>query len=170
VSIRDEDGAEVEPGESGEIWVRGEQVSGEYLGRDSRVTAEGWFPTADGGSLDAGGFLYVEGRIDDIIIRGGENISPGEIEDVLLTHPSIRDAAAVGIPDTQWGEVIAVAVVAAPGATVDAADVQAHVRERMRSSRTPDHVVVVEELPYNETGKLLRRVLRSDMAHLGNGD
>ena len=87
VSIRDDDGQSSSlPGTSGEIWVRGEQVSGEYLGRDSRVTAEGWFPTNDGGSLDEAGYLYVEGRIDDIIIRGGENISPGEIEDVLLTH------------------------------------------------------------------------------------
>lgn len=170
VSIRDEEGNEVGAGASGEIWVRGEQVSGEYLGRDSRVTAEGWFPTNDGGSLDDAGYLYVEGRIDDIIIRGGENISPGEIEDVLLTHDAIRDAAAIGIPDTQWGEVIAVAVVAAPGTDVDAADVQEFVKARMRSSRTPDHVVVVDELPYNETGKLLRRVLRQDLAHLGSDE
>jgi len=168
VSIRDEEGNEVEPGTSGEIWVRGEQVSGEYLGRDSRVTAEGWFPTNDGGSLDAAGYLHVEGRIDDIIIRGGENISPGEIEDVLLTHPDVRDAAAIGIPDAQWGEVIAVAVVPAAGAEIDGEAVQSFVRERMRSSRTPDHVVVVDELPYNETGKLLRRVLRDDLAHLSS--
>lgn len=170
VSIRDEDGAEAGPGVSGEIWVRGEQVSGEYLGRDSRVTADGWFPTNDGGSIDEGGYLFVEGRIDDIIIRGGENISPGEIEDVLLTHDAIRDAAAIGVPDTQWGEIIAVAVVTADGAEVDGAQIQEFVKGRMRSSRTPDHVVVVDELPYNETGKLLRRVLRNDLAHLGSSD
>ena len=170
VSIRDEEGNEVGAGQSGEIWVRGEQVSGEYLGRDSRVTAEGWFPTNDGGSLDDAGYLYVEGRIDDIIIRGGENISPGEIEDVLLTHDAIRDAAAIGIPDTQWGEVIAVAVVPAADVEIDVADIQEFVKARMRSSRTPDHVVVVDELPYNETGKLLRRVLRQDLARLGSDD
>ncbi len=170
VSIRDEEGSPIGVGESGEIWVRGEQVSGEYLGRDSRVTSEGWFPTNDGGSIDDAGYLYVEGRIDDIIIRGGENISPGEIEDVLLTHPAIRDAAAIGIPDTQWGEVIAVAVVVGSGESVEPADVQSFVKDQMRSSRTPDHVVVVDELPYNETGKLLRRVLRSDLSHLGTQD
>ncbi len=167
VSIRDEDGQEVAVGDSGEIWVRGEQVSGEYLGRDSRVTADGWFPTNDGGSVDEAGYLFVEGRIDDIIIRGGENISPGEIEDVLLMHDAIRDAAAVGVPDTQWGEVIAVAVVTSAGTNPTPDDVKAFVRERMRSSRTPDHVVVVDELPYNETGKLLRRLLREQLAHLG---
>lgn len=106
--------------------------------------------------------------MDDIIIRGGENISPGEIEDVLLTHDAIRDAAAIGIPDTQWGEVIAVAVVADDG--VDEAELKDFIRGKMRSSRTPDHVVMVDELPYNETGKLLRRVLRENLAHLGSSE
>lgn len=168
VSIRDDEGQPVEAGVSGEIWVRGEQVSGEYLGRDSRVTAEGWFPTNDGGSVDADGYLYVEGRIDDIIIRGGENISPGEIEDVLLSHPTISDAAALGVPDNQWGERVAAVVVAAPGAEINVADLQEFVKGQLRSSRTPDHIEVRSELPYNETGKLLRRVLRTELAHLGD--
>ena len=76
VSIRDDNGVEVAEGQSGEIWVRGEQVSGEYLGQGKKLTDDGWFPTNDGGSIDQGGYLFVEGRIDDIIIRGGENISP----------------------------------------------------------------------------------------------
>ncbi|MCY4272602.1 MAG: class I adenylate-forming enzyme family protein [bacterium] len=164
VDIRDEEGNPVPAGTSGEIWVRGEQVSGEYLGRDSRVTADGWFPTNDGGSLDADGFLYVEGRIDDIIVRGGENISPGEIEDVLLSHRSVVDAAAVGVPDEQWGEAVAAVVVAAKGQTVDVAELQEFVKGRMRSSRTPDRIEVRQELPYNETGKLLRRILRDELA------
>ncbi len=166
VEIRDEEGQPVGPGTSGEIWVRGEQVSGEYLGRDSRLTPDGWLPTNDGGSIDAAGYLYVEGRIDDIIIRGGENISPGEIEDVLLGLDEIADVAALGVPDEQWGEVIAVAIVPAEGSTVDADTLRAHVKERLRSSRTPDHVVVMDELPYNETGKLLRRVLRDQFSDL----
>lgn len=169
VSIRDDAGAEVPAGSRGEIWVRGDQVSGEYFGRGSRVTSDGWFPTNDGGSLDDAGYLYVEGRIDDIIIRGGDNISPGEIEDVLLTHPAIQDAAAIGIPDAQWGEVIAVAVVIRPDTAVEAGEIREFVKDRMRSSRTPDHVVIADALPHNETGKLLRRVLRDEMAHLGTG-
>lgn len=164
VDIRDEEGDPVPTGISGEIWVRGEQVSGEYLGRNSRVTPDGWFPTNDGGSLDDDGYLYVEGRIDDIIVRGGENISPGEIEDVLLSHPSVADAAAVGVPDEQWGEAVAAVVVPAKGQTVDIAELQEFVKTQMRSSRTPDCIEVREELPYNETGKLLRRILRDELA------
>ena len=170
VSIRDEVGAEVPVATAGEIWVRGEQVSGEYQGRESRLTADGWLPTNDGGSIDEDGYLYVEGRLDDVIIRGGENISPGEIEEVLLAHPSVRDVAALGIPDTQWGEVIAVVVVPEHDTEVDAESLRAHARKHMRSSRTPDHVVVVDELPYSEMGKLLRKKLRSDLAHLESSE
>ncbi len=166
VEIRDTDGHAVEPGETGEIWVRGEQVSGEYLGHGSRVDDGGWFPTRDGGWLDADGYLYLTGRLDDIIIRGGENISPGEIEDVLAAHPDVAAAAAVGIPDEQWGERVAAVVVAAPGATVDVALLQDHAQRELRSSRTPDVIVVREELPFSDTGKLLRRVLRDELASL----
>ena len=169
VDIRDEEGNPVPAGASGEIWVRGEQVSGEYLGRNSRVTPDGWFPTNDGGSLDGDGYLFVEGRIDDIIVRGGENISPGEIEDVLLSHQSVADAAAVGVPDEQWGEVVAAVVVPAPGQAVDIGDLQEFVKTRMRSSRTPDRIEVRDELPYNETGKLLRRILRDELAGSSHG-
>lgn len=166
VTIRDESGTEVDAGVSGEIWVRGEQVSGEYLGLGSRVNDDGWFPTNDGGAIDADGYLFVEGRIDDIIIRGGENISPGEIEAVLLRHSDIREAAAIGIPDEQWGEIIAAVLVLSEGSTLSQGDVQTLVTGELRSSRSPDHVVVVDELPYNETGKLLRRTLKADLAHL----
>ena len=91
-------------GESGEIWVRGEQVSGEYLGR---VRGRDWFPTGDGGFFDAFGFLDIEGRLDDVIVRGGENISPGEIEEALREHPAIAEVAVCAIPSQEWGEVIA---------------------------------------------------------------
>ncbi len=170
VSIRDDEGAEVPTGESGEIWVRGEQVSGEYVGRDSRMTPDGWLPTNDGGRLDADNYLFVEARLDDIIIRGGENISPGEIEDVLLAHDAIVDAAAIGLPDDQWGEVVAAVVVPAQGAEISVPEVQDFVQDKLRSSRTPDHIVIAEALPYNETGKLLRRTLKTDLAHLVAGD
>ena len=166
VSIRDEEGKVLTAGSSGEIWVRGEQVSGEYLGHGTKLTDDGWFPTNDGGFLDEEGYLFVEGRIDDIIIRGGENISPGEIEEALLTHPEIRDAAAIGMPDTQWGEIIVAVIVLSPGSNVPVDEVKAFVNDQLRSSRTPDHVVTMDELPYNETGKLLRRVLRENLSGL----
>ena len=163
VSIRNDEGIEVPIGESGEIWVRGEQVSGEYLGQGKKLTDDGWFPTNDGGSIDDAGYLFVEGRIDDIIIRGGENISPGEIEEVLLNHPNIRDAAAVGVPDEEWGEVIIAVVVSRDAESFSESMIKDFTKEHLRSSRTPDKVIQVDELPYNETGKLLRRVIKAEL-------
>ncbi len=162
VEIRDEAGAPVDAGVVGQIWVRGEQVSGEYLGRDDDPAA-GWFNTRDAGRVDAAGYLYVHGRLDDVIVRGGENLSPGEIEQVLLDHPAVMDAAVVGLPDDEWGERVAAAVVLANGADVSEQELQDHVRERLRSARTPEHVAFLAELPYSETGKLLRRVLREEL-------
>ena len=163
IEIRDEEGHVLGPGERGEIYVRGEQVSGEYEGRGSVVDNEGWFPTRDAGSMDEEGFLFLEGRADDVIVRGGENLSPGEIEDVLLEHPTVADAAVVGIPDEQWGEGVAAAVVAKKGATINVEELQQWVNDHMRSSRVPGVIAVWDELPYNETGKLLRRVVKAEL-------
>lgn len=160
VSIRDEEGNPVEAGVPGEVWVRGEQVAGEYLQQGSKLTPDGWFPTNDGGELDADGYLYVTGRLDDVIIRGGENISPGEIEDVLLTHPGVTDVAVIGVPNDQWGETIGAVIVG----TATEEELKALVAERLRSSRSPDTIIYRDELPYNDTGKLLRRVLRAELA------
>jgi acyl-CoA synthetase (AMP-forming)/AMP-acid ligase II len=146
--------------------VRGEQVSGEYLEKGSLLDHDGWFPTRDGGYMDDGGYLFVQGRNDDVIIRGGENMSPGEIEDVLLTDDRVKEAAAIGVPDTEWGEKVVAVVV--PHAVCSEAELQELVRSRLRSSRVPAHVVFVDDLPYNDTGKLLRRVLRETHAHLGD--
>ncbi len=168
ISIRTDEGAEAPAGHPGEIFLRGEQVSGEYLGKGSRLTADGWFPTNDGGWLDDEGFLFLSGRIDDIIIRGAENISPGEIEDVLLTHRAVADACSIGVPDRQWGEKVVAAVVLHDEASTSVEELQDLVRQQLRSSRTPEHIEFVDELPYNETGKLLRRVVRSLLAHLGD--
>ena len=164
VEIRDPEGKPLPPGQRGEICVRGEQVSGEYLGRASRVGPDGWFPTNDGGFLDEGGYLFLEGRIDDVIVRGGENLSPGEIEDVLLEHPAVADAAVVGIPDVEWGEGVAAAVVLKQGAKASADEIQGWVKRHLRSSRVPQVVRFETELPYNETGKLLRRKVREALA------
>jgi len=163
VSIRDDEAKALGPGERGEIYVRGEQVSGEYLGRVSRLDKEGWFPTRDGGSMDADGYLFLEGRIDDIIVRGGENISPGEVEDSLLEHAAVADAAVVGIPDEQWGEAVAASVVLKEGLSASADELRSWVKDQLRSSRAPERIEFCDELPYNETGKLLRRRVRAQM-------
>jgi long-chain acyl-CoA synthetase len=161
VSIRDaDDGTLMPAGERGLIHVRGEQVSGEYRGQGSLLDEDGWFNTRDGGFMDDAGYLFLEGRMDDVIVRGGENMSPGEIEDVLLTHEAVSDAAVIGIPDEQWGEAIAAVVVLNAGAVSSVSELQQWVKDRLRSSRTPERIEFWEELPYNETGKLLRRKVR----------
>jgi len=164
IDVRDEEGKPLPPGAPGEVYVRGPQVSGEYLGRGSQLGPDGWLATRDGGFLDEDGYLFLSGRIDDVIVRGGENLSPGEIEDVLLAHPGVAECAVVGIADVEWGEAVAAAVVLAEGASASEDELRAWVRERLRSSRVPSRVVFRRELPYNETGKLLRRVLRAELA------
>jgi acyl-CoA synthetase (AMP-forming)/AMP-acid ligase II len=163
VEVRGGLGEPLPAGEPGEVWVRGEQVSGEYAGREAPLDDAGWFPTRDRGLLDADGYLFIEGRSDDTIIRGGENIAPAEIEEVLLQHPDISQCAVVGVPDDEWGQRIAAVVVARAGASPDAADVQAFARRSLRGSRTPEVVTFVDSLPFTETGKLLRRVVQAEL-------
>ena len=163
MEIRGERGDALPAGTSGQVFARGSQVAGEYLEVGSTLDAAGWFATRDRGYLDDGGFLFLEGRADDVIVRGGENISPGEIEDVLLAHEAIADAAVVAIPDEEWGEGIAAAIVVRSGADVSASALQAWVRARLRSSRVPSLIEFRAELPYNELGKVLRRVIRDEL-------
>lgn len=165
IEVRDEDGAVLAPDCLGSLWVRGEQVAGEYLGRGSQLDADGWFPTGDQGWVDDEGYLFVEGRADDTIIRGGENIAPAEIEDVITRHPAVEDSAVVGVPDDEWGQRIVAAIVLRPGASVSADEIRAWVRERLRGSKTPDEVIFRPELPHTDTGKLLRRQLLAELTN-----
>ncbi len=163
VEVRGTDEAALPPGEKGEIWVRGEQVAGEYVGSNT-LTEDGWFRTRDAGSFDEHGFLYVDGRLDDVIVRGAENISPGEVEEVLMAHSAVAEAAVIGIPDAEWGEAVAAVVVLHPGGSASEAELQSWVRERLRSTKMPGVIEFRDELPYSATGKLLRRVLRDELA------
>ncbi|TCK21986.1 class I adenylate-forming enzyme family protein [Pseudonocardia endophytica] len=163
LEIHGTDGRPVECGRIGEIVVRGDQIAGEYQGSDAK-DADGWFRTNDRGWLDDAGYLFVDGRADDVIVRGGENLSPGEIEDVLVQHPDVAEAAVVGVPDEEWGETVAAVVVARDGRAVDADALRAFVSRSLRSSRAPTVVAVRDALPYNDTGKLLRRELRDAFA------
>jgi acyl-CoA synthetase (AMP-forming)/AMP-acid ligase II len=163
VEIRDEDGGVLPAGEVGLLFVRGEQVAGEYTGR-SALDEDGWFPTRDRARIDADGYLYVEGRADDTIIRGGENIAPAEIEDELSRHPGVADVVVVGVPDDEWGQRLAAVVVRSPdGADLTDAELKDWVRARLRSSKTPDQIEFRTELPRTDTGKLLRRVLVTEL-------
>ena len=160
--IKDDEGNICLPEELGNVWVRGEQVSGEYKGIGSKLDSEGWFPTKDRGFLDNDGYLFIDGRADDVIVRGGENISPGEIEDVVRTHPNVEDVAAVAVKDIEWGEAVGLVIVAS--SPIEDGEIIKLVKTKLRSSRVPSIIKYMDELPYNETGKLLRRVIRDNFA------
>jgi acyl-CoA synthetase (AMP-forming)/AMP-acid ligase II len=164
VQIRDEVGTVLDAHGTGELFVRGEQVSGKYTGIGSVLDAEGWFPTKDIATLDGGGYLFITGRSDDTIIRGGENIAPAELEDVLVEHPHVHEVAVVGVHDDQWGQSIVAVVVPAAGADPDPDELREYVRTALRGSRTPDRVVFRDELPTNATGKLLRREIIASLS------
>jgi fatty-acyl-CoA synthase len=167
VEIRGPDGAPVAAGVAGEVFVRGDQVSGEYRSHTA-LREDGWFPTNDCGWLDDDGYLFVDGRLDDVIVRGGENISPGEIEDALRLHPAVADVAVFGLPDDQWGERVA-CVIVAKGARPSQDDLAGWVKARLRSTKTPEVWAFRDALPYNDTGKLLRRLLKTELSEPVHG-
>lgn len=150
------DGSPAPTGVPGELFLRGPQVAGD-------TDAEGWFATGDQATLDDGGFLFVHGRHDDTIIRGGENIAPGEVEDALMRHPHITAACVVGVPDAEWGERVEAAVVVREGVDFDAESVRDWTRERVGTLKTPARIHVVDELPVTATGKVVRRHVRGDL-------
>jgi acyl-CoA synthetase (AMP-forming)/AMP-acid ligase II len=166
LQIRDDDGRPRTDGSPGRIWVRGDQVSGEYSESGSVLDADGFFDTRDIGHVDAEGYLFIQGRTDDTIIRGGENIAPAEIEAVLLAHPDVVDAVVVGVPDEEWGQRIEAAVVLRERAVSTGSALRDHVRTQLRSSKTPDRIMVWDELPRTETGKLIRRDVAARIANV----
>jgi long-chain acyl-CoA synthetase len=164
IGVFDSDGAEVSPGEVGELVIRGHNVMKGYW-RDPDATAaaidsDGWFHTGDLGRRDTDGFLYIVGRSNDMIIRGGLNVYPREVEEVLHEHPAVLEAAVVAVPDDRLGEEIGAAIKLAPGADVSLADVQSFVRARVAPYKYPRVLWLVEELPKGPTGKVLKREIR----------
>jgi acyl-CoA synthetase (AMP-forming)/AMP-acid ligase II len=163
VQIRADDGSVLAPGQTGELFVRGPQVSGRYAETGSTLDAQGWFPTKDVASVDEDGYLFIGGRSDDTIIRGGENIAPSEVEDVLVEHPDVREVVVVGVDDAQWGQLIVAVVVPESSASPKADELRAFARRRLRGSRTPDRIVFREAVPTTPTGKVLRRQILEDL-------
>ena len=165
VQIRDPDGKAVPAGTVGEVWVRGESVLlTAYRGRPD-ATAEalhpdGWCTAGDMGSLDKDGYLFLADRKNDLIISGGENVYPSEVENVLLMHPAVAEVAVVGQADAHWGEIVRAVVACKPGARCDVADLQSHCRRELAGFKVPRVVDLVDELPKSPTGKILRRLVR----------
>jgi acyl-CoA synthetase (AMP-forming)/AMP-acid ligase II len=166
IEVRDPaTGEPVPTGEPGEVWVRTEQLMSGYWRKPeataAAITPDGWLRSGDGGHLDADGYLYVTDRIKDMIISGGENIYPAEIERVLAEHPDVGDCAVIGVPDEKWGEVGKAVVVAAPGREIDPAAILDHLRAHLAAFKVPKTVDVLDVLPRNPTGKILKKDLRA---------
>ncbi len=160
-----ESGRDVGFGEVGEIWTRSGYNMAGYWGKDEEtartIDSEGWLRTGDAGYLDTEGYLYLHDRIKDMIVSGGENIYPAEVENVLLSHPVVVDAAVIGVPDEKWGETVKAIVVLASGATLDENDVIAHCRANLAHYKCPTSVEAVDALPRNPSGKILKREIRA---------
>jgi acyl-CoA synthetase (AMP-forming)/AMP-acid ligase II len=163
VQIRAEDGTVLGPDETGELYVRGPQVSGRYAEIGSVLDAQGWFATKDVAMLDQDSYLFIGGRSDDTIIRGGENIAPSEIEDVLVEHPDVREVVVVGLEDAEWGQIIVAVIVPEAGVAPAPERLRDFARTALRGSRTPDRIVFRDELPTTPTGKVLRRKILDDL-------
>lgn len=161
------DGREVRQGEDGEILVRGPNVMREYFDASEATAAslkDGWYHTGDVGHLDEDGYLYVVSRMNDMIISGGENVYPAEIENILLESPTIAEASVVGRPDTRWGEAIVAVVVPAPSASLTAADVFALLEGRVARYKRPREIVFADALPRNALGKVMKDRVRAEVA------
>jgi long-chain acyl-CoA synthetase len=155
-------------GEVGEVWTRSDQNMMGYWNKADETASvlshDNWFRTGDAGWVDAEGYLFLHDRIKDMIVSGGENVYPAEVENALLAHAGVGDAAVIGVPDDRWGETVKAIVVRSPGASGDdralEADIIAATRERLAHYKCPTSVDFIEVLPRNPSGKVLKRQLR----------
>ena len=158
------DASDLAIGKVGEILIRGPQVMSGYWNMPEATQAalkDGWLHTGDAGYLDEHGYLFIRDRVKDMIVSGGENVYPAEIEGVLFSHPQVADAAVIGVPDEKWGETV-MAIVVARDTTATVADLDRHCRERLGGFKIPRRYEFVSQLPRNGSGKVLKRELRSD--------
>ena len=158
-----ETGESLAQGKTGEIWMQSGAVMDGYWRRDdasSEVLVDGWYKTGDAGFLDENGFLYVCDRIKDMIISGGENIYPAELENIMADHPAVMESAVIGVPDDKWGEIVKVFVVRRAGADLSADNVTDFLADKIAKFKLPRQVEFLDALPRNASGKILKTELR----------
>lgn len=167
VNIVDESGVVLPPGQIGEIIARGSRVMKGYWKQENATAStiqDGWLYTGDLGYIDEDGYIYLSGRAKDFIKRGGEMISPEEIEQVIYSHPAVDDAVVIGVPDAHWGEVVLAIIVLKPAVTLTELEIVEHCREKLASFKKPELVRFVKSLPRNALGKVLKRTLREQFS------
>jgi len=159
-----ETGEDVPQGEVGELWIRGRQIMKGYWNNEKAtvesITPDGWFKSGDAGYYDPDGYLFLHDRVKDMIVSGGENIYPAEVENALMKHPGIADVAVIGVPDDKWGEAVKAVAVRAEGSDVTEADIITFAREWLAGYKLPKSVDFTDALPRNPSGKLLKREIR----------
>jgi len=159
-------GEDVDPGTPGELWLRSEQRMSGYLGNPGAtaetIDADGWLRTGDVGRVDDGGFIFIEDRVKDMIITGGENVYSPEVERVIAEFPAVGEVAVIGVPDERWGETVKAVVSPVPGESIDEVKLIEYCRVRLAHYKCPRSIDVVDALPRNATGKILKRDLRQD--------
>jgi long-chain acyl-CoA synthetase len=164
VQIRDKDGNKVEQGQEGEICIRGHNIMKAYLNNpedtQSAFWRDGWFKSGDVGHLDGDGYLFIVDRIKDLIITGGENVYPHEVEDVLYTRQEIEGCAVVGLPDREWGERVTAFITLRPGQRIVPEELKAFLKSHLSSFKVPKEYIVADELPKSPAGKILKRELK----------
>ena len=157
-------GSDCAASEVGEVWMRGPNVMAGYANRPQEtaaaLTPDGWLRTGDGGFFDDDGYLFLTDRIKDMIVTGGENVYPIEVEEVLAQHPAVAEVTVIGVPDARWGEAVKALVVLVPGAAADAEELVAFARTRLAGYKLPRSVDFVDSLPRTPSGKVLKRELR----------
>ena len=163
VAIMDGKGNILPPGEMGEIVCRGDLMMNGYLDmpdETAKTIVDGWLHTGDAGALDERGYLFIKDRIRDMIISGGFNVYPTDVEAALVQHPAVHECIVFGVPDDKWGERVEAAIQLKPGAAFDEGGIVAFLKERVGSVKTPKKIHVAESLPRSAVGKVLRREAR----------
>jgi acyl-CoA synthetase (AMP-forming)/AMP-acid ligase II len=166
-----EDGAELPPGQIGEILCQTDRVMKSYWNKPEATAdalKDGWYHSGDAGYFDEEGFLYIVDRIKDMVISGGENIYPVEVENELIQHPDVEDVAVIGIPDSKWGESLLACIVPKAGARPDPNEIESFLRPPPRRLQDTAEIYLRGQLPRNATGKVLKRQMRLDFADLAS--
>jgi len=161
-------GAGVPSGAVGEVWLRAPNVMAGYFNRPAEtaaaLTPDGWLRTGDGGFLDADGYLFLTDRVKDMIVSGGENVYPVEVEEVLSRHPGVHDVAVIGVPDARWGEAVKALIIPAPGERPAGEDLIAFARASLAGYKLPRSIEFVDAFPRTPTGKVRKRELREQQS------